>query len=406
MSDINSGFQDSSYSQILKFYFSVIMPGLNYNEFFNLDELNWIASILNRDEERQIKHRDQWGNWDFPFTKNDFNVPYLDKFIINRLKDRKDSGNSVWPDGKRFAFWLTHDLDVVSSGDPYSLSRKQLHLLGVSRSGTTKLKNSLYFIYNQMRKLSGYSNDNLWCYERWMEAEKSFGFNSTYFVFSRPESAGDLHEYDCDYTWNDKMKFRDRVLSVGEYICQIAEEGAEIGCHGSYLSWNNDRLLIDQRRKIEALVGKSVIASRQHFLHFDIQSTPDALRNAGFLLDSTLGFNRSIGFRAGTSYPYELIPRLIEVPQIIMDGALFNANSLDLDEALACEKVIRILDAVEEAGGCLTINFHPNYLLNKAWWNVYLFLLKELNRRNAACVNAAAIQRIFSSFSSAHSSDN
>ncbi|MBL7924336.1 MAG: polysaccharide deacetylase family protein [Bacteroidia bacterium] len=377
--------------RVLKAYFALIAPSCDYLSFFTHAEQQWIADVLLRKEEQQISHRDQWGNWEFPFTNEQYTLPYVDRFVLDRLGGKDKFPETPWPEKRRFAAWLTHDLDVLSLSDPLALLRRQMQAARHAAGYAEKALHYAHAAYSRLRSLRPAQQDPLWLYERWMDAEIAHGFNSTFFVFSRPSSKNDLHLYDCDYVWSDRMMYRACRMNAGDFIKRIMGEGVEIACHGSFNTWRNAALLKQQKDNLEDLIGKPVLASRQHFLHYDIHHTPDVLKEAGFKVDSTMGFNRTIGFRAGTSYPYKMLNGLLEVPQIIMDGALFNTNSLELDELLACRKIEKIMNEVETSGGCLTINFHPNYLLNPAWWNTYLFILKELKARNAACVNAASI---------------
>lgn len=391
-------FDDVLKRNVLSQYFAWIAPGADVFALFSEEERGWIADRLLRKEEFDLDHRDQWGNWDFNFTKEDYKIPYVDELVSQRIKEKGAFKKSVWPGDKKFAFWLTHDLDLVSSADPSVLTRMQHKLAGNASDKAQMILHRVHASYNSIRSVKPYTNDPLWEYEKWVDVEKEFGFDSTFFVFSRPSNEKDVHVYDCDFVFNDRMKYRSKNCSVAEFIQQLSKEGVEVGLHGSYLSWNNSDLLIDQKKKIERVIGRPVITARQHFLHFDVEKTPDALVRAGIKLDSSLGFNRSVGFRAGTSFPYSIMNGLVEVPQIIMDGALFNDNSLNYNEHLAQLEIERIVDRIEEVGGCLTINFHPNYLVNPTYWNTYKFILKELKSRNAACMNAERILALFQKF--------
>ena len=95
----------------------------------------------------------------------------------------------------------------------------------------------------------------------------------------------------------------------------------------------NDRLSRDQaqRQQISAALGKEIFSTRQHCLRYDAAITPQLHFEAGFTADSTQGYNRSTGFRAGTSFPYWAwnhqdscsIP-LLEIPLHVMDSTLFS----------------------------------------------------------------------------------
>lgn len=379
---------DEMRNHVLSQYLAFMAPDVDILVFFTEAERSWITDALLRQEEFDLEHRDQWGNWDFNFTKEDYKVPYVDDLVAHRMRERGVVRKSIWPGGKKFAFWLTHDLDLVSSADPVVLNRMQRKMARNTNDKSQTIIQGIHAAYNYLRSLMPYTQDPLWVYEKWIDLEKEFGFDSTFFVFSRPSDEQDMHVYDCDYVFNDRMKYRGKSCSVAAFIRQLSLEGVEVGLHGSYLSWNNSELLLDQKNKIESVLGKPILAARQHFLHYDVDKTPDALVKAGIKVDSTLGFNRSVGFRAGTSFPFSINAGLLAVPQIIMDGAFFNDNSLNYNEQLAKVEVKRIIDCIEEVGGCLTINFHPNYLLHSTYWNTYKFILNELKSRNAACMNA------------------
>ncbi len=115
--------------------------------------------------------------------------------------------------------------------------------------------------------------------------------------------------------------------------------------------------------------------------------TPLVHASNGILVDSTMGFNRSIGFRAGSCMPYKIGSNqglsLLEVPMLIMDGALFTTNAMELNEELAIYKSLQIMDYCEKIGGVLTINFHPNYIVFEKWWNVFKAIVNEAKNRNA-----------------------
>ena len=252
-----------------------------------------------------------------------------------------------------------------------------------------KMQLLAYRYYTFSRSLlSPVNNDPLWHFEKWADAEIKWGFNSTYFVYVGEGS----HKFDCDILPDDPMEFRGRRMKIKEYVTLLAQTGAEVGIHGSYLTFNNSDLLRKEITVLEDILGDKVHSSRQHYLHFETDTTPKVLKDCGIKVDSTLGFNRRPGFRAGTSFPY-YIDGVLEVPLTVMDGSLFNANSLNLSEKEACNKIIEIVDLVEETGGCLVVNFHPNYLNRNEWWNVYLFLLKELNSRKAYCTSMENIYK-------------
>ena len=150
-------------------------------------------------------------------------------------------------------------------------------------------------------------------------------------------------------------------------------------------------MLEEQRREIEQAAGQPVVSTRQHYLRYSARETPAVHATAGLGVDSTVGWNGIIGFRAGTCFPWwcwdnakqQSLP-VLEVPMAIMDTALFTC-CLDYTEEQGVAHSIEIMDRVQAVGGCLTLNWHPNYIHEPRMWNSYRTLLAEAARRNPWC---------------------
>jgi hypothetical protein len=224
--------------------------------------------------------------------------------------------------------------------------------------------------------------DPLWCYERWIAVEKRHGFKSSLLFF--PSVLTRRHEYDCSYRLTDPVRFDGSMMTVAEMIRRLSDDGFDCGLHGSYHSYDDARMLAAQKREIEEASGREVVSVRQHYLHYHAARTPRAQATAGLQVDSTQGFNRNIGFRAGTSFPYwcwnhaaaKSLP-LLEVPMVVMDGALFSPEAMEYDRDLAASHVIGIMNAVAAVGGCLTLNWHLHLVNDPAVFGVYEELLAE-----------------------------
>jgi hypothetical protein len=108
---------------------------------------------------------------------------------------------------------------------------------------------------------------------------------------------------------------------------------------------------------------------------------------AGFLADGTQGFNDTIGFRAGTSFPYQVwdwssncVLPLWQVPLHIQDGPLLRRwKTIDA----AVEVSVEFMDRVAAVGGCLGLLFHPAQLVTELGFTVYREVLLEARRRRA-----------------------
>ncbi len=327
--------------------------------------------------------------------------PVVDEDYLARGGKKPD-----WPEGKPFAVCLTHDVDMVTLYSYRQVCRGGSQAFVRAEDWTRKTKAMLAFSRDcSVTILRKRSTDPLHCYERWLEIEEKAGAHSTFFFWPGWSSIGKHHDSDCSYELTDRIIFDGQNCIVAEMIREIARQGWEIGLHASWYSFDDADEMRRQKDALEAALGHDVVSVRQHFLHYDIRVTPRVQAEAGFRYDSTLGFNDNVGFRFGTSYPWRLydlkaeteLP-ITEVPLIIQDGALLNpVKGMRLDEDTAFQYVMQIAKAVEEVGGILTLLWHPNAVLNPAWWNFYLRTLEYLQERNAWFGGVRDVTSIFES---------
>src|SRR5581483_3137203 len=113
---------------------------------------------------------------------------------------------------------------------------------------------------------------------------------------------------------------------------------------------------------------------------------PAALESAGFNYDSSVGFNNTVGFRAGTTQVYKPLTssHLLELPLHIMDTALFYPTYLNLRPAEAMNQVKEIIANAVRFGGCVTINWHDRSISpERCWDGFYKELIRELEANGA-----------------------
>lgn len=371
-----------------------------------LDEatLERVFRELSRTVEVETPARDLWGNWDFPYAESnrrgELYRAWIDRPLVELrergARERRDAVPApLWPDGKRFALCLSHDVDYVTPRPAparvLGLMRRDAGLFRKARGDRAAasaamrsvLVGGAYLARGGWRRASPEPS-----YDAWLRLEDRHGFRSTFFYF--PERVSHPHVYDCFYSYDDVVGWEGGRRRVREVMRSIAAAGWEVGLHGSYHSALAPNLLAEQKRQIEDAVGLPVTSTRQHWLHYDVKVTPRLQAAAGLLADSTQGFNRNIGFRAGTAFPYPCwdfergeASTVLEVPQHVMDGALFTSNALEYDQELATRHTIELMDEVERVQGCLTLSWHPNNIGNAVAMGVYEALLSEAARRGA-----------------------
>jgi len=124
---------------------------------------------------------------------------------------------------------------------------------------------------------------------------------------------------------------------------------------------------------------------RMHWLYYNQQS-PLVLEKAGAAYDSTIGYNETVGYRAGTAQAYKPLEasRLIELPLHVMDAALFYPAYLDLSSRQASRLLGKMVDNAVQYGGCLTVNWHDRSIApERLWGDSYRDLVQELESRGA-----------------------
>jgi hypothetical protein len=166
-------------------------------------------------------------------------------------------------------------------------------------------------------------------------------------------------------------RFQQRVRALSASV--------EVGLHPSYHSSDDATTTLRERDELQAVTGRAVQVSRQHFLRWRLPDTLRALASAGFTEDHSLGFPDRAGFRAGTCtpFPYYDLERdeetgLMLWPFACMDSALHDRMGIGADEALA--HIRPLIDEVRGVGGTFVSTWHDRFLSDsgpwKGWWGV------------------------------------
>jgi hypothetical protein len=215
-------------------------------------------------------------------------------------------------------------------------------------------------------------------FDRYLEIEAGLG--ATYFVIpdrdyaGRPLNGAGNDMRACRYAIDDIKPELQRTLSAG---CEVAVHGLDAWCDGARARVERD--------KVRQLTGDMESGVRMHWLYFDSNSQA-VLDQAGYSYDSTVGYNETVGFRAGTAQAYRPLSAttLLELPLQIMDTALFYPKHLGLADDEARPLVLGMADDVARNGGALTINWHDRSIAPERLWDgFYLEMLSELKGRGA-----------------------
>jgi len=360
-----------------------------------------LSRLLLRTEELETDVRDQWGRWEFEqsenFRRGKLGEPEVDVWLAE-VRERIGVANCapLWPNGHSFVVCPSHDVDMVTrTWTPRQVGRSLSTALSGSR-GRARAEAVLKACGRAVVFRTSRAPSSAATLQRCIEIELARDIRGSYFFTVHPP--GRASWYDSVYTVDDRLVFGDQRRRVRDVMNELAQAGFDVGLHGSSASATDGRLLSAQRAALEDASGAEVRTIRQHWLHWDVRLTPAAQAAAGFTADSTLGFNRNVGFRAGTSFPFFLSTPdpfrpvdVLEVPLIAQESALFGPNALKLDESLAREVVQTLVDRVASVGGVFTALVHPHSLLDDRVTSLYTWLLDYALERGAWVTSVAQV---------------
>ncbi len=368
--------------------------GLKNGQSVELPEMPYeLRRRFLRCEEYEKTHRDQWGEWEHSYSASYQDgklwIPEVDRWVSSlrrELRERAVPLEPLWPDGRDFAVCLTHDVDLVSEQSTFLQKTRQIKKFLSDRgaAGCRPARERISGIARTLARsaLTGTHAHptTLRTIETTLRIEKELGVFSSFLFTAWPLSKCSV--YDCVYSPGDPCNFRGKNVRVSDVMRTLAEEGFDVGLHGSYYSATSAEMLAEQKMVIQRAVGVDVVTTRQHWLKWNAGVTPRSQSAAGLLADSSMGFNRNIGFRSGTGLPYlffdavseEMIP-ILEVPLVIHEGALFGTNALEYDVDMARDVVGRMIDETAEHNSCLTMVVHPHSLVDGACEEFYSWFL-------------------------------
>ena len=292
------------------------------------------------------------------------------------------------PVGYSFIACLPHDVDHVGVRN-HKCDHTMLGFLYRATLGSvihffTGRKSLRQLIINWRAALSlpfvhlGLAKDFWHTFNQYLQIEK--GLTSTFFVIPKKGDPGQ----DANGHRPAKRAVQYEVGELTDDLHQLQSAGCEIGVHGID-AWRDSAKGREELERISSLTGKSELGVRMHWLFFDEQS-PVVLENAGFTYDSTVGYNNTVGYRAGTTQAFKplQVTKLLELPMHVMDTALFYPSYLNLSPKQAQGLVRGLINNVVRYGGVFTVNWHDRSIApERLWDDFYVNLLDDLKSRGA-----------------------
>ncbi len=193
------------------------------------------------------------------------------------------------------------------------------------------------------------------------EAKK---LHPTYFIL-----LGDWAAFDKNIS-HQNIDFQDIIKKIASQY--------NIGIHPSYRSNSSSLILKKEKKRLEKIIGKEVVFSRQHFLKLHLPDTYLHLINEGIKQDFSMGYADDIGFRASTAHAffwYDLTKEeestLVINPFQVMDVTLKEYLKLTPSEAYIA--IQNVKNNMQNTGGQLVTLWHNSSFDEdwKGWKEMY-----------------------------------
>ena len=175
---------------------------------------------------------------------------------------------------------------------------------------------------------------------------------------------GDWGKFDKNINWKTP-EFQKLILDLSHHL--------SIGIHPSYKSYLKQKTVQKEIDRLNEIIGKQTIKSRQHFLKLKLPDTYTILIENGIKEDYSMGFADGYGFRAGTCFPFYFfdltqnsVTDLKVYPITYMDGTLNQYLNLSIEQS--CDIVTQLKQTVKDVGGYFIPLWHNETIGNSGIW--------------------------------------
>jgi hypothetical protein len=279
-----------------------------------------------------------------------YKLGFLDRPIVDEYVELLWSMMKyLWPELKRKE--TVPEIIVGCDVDtPFDCSSKSISNLIRPLVGDLIKRRNLNQALNRVRRYFSFHReleinkdiDPFYTFDYYMDVVEKAGLKATFFFI--PDSSQPMN--GCYNLQDEKILLLIKI---------ITSRGHSIGLHGSYQSYNDRGILLNGIEKLYSVlnsigVSEPLIKNRQHYLRWDVMTTPDLLEEAGVDIDYSGGYADHAGFRYGTSKQFNLwswkqnkMLEIKEQPLVLMENSIFEYqclpyNQLTLDSLLNLKK--------------------------------------------------------------------
>ena len=167
-------------------------------------------------------------------------------------------------------------------------------------------------------------------------------------------------------------------------IKMLNKGGWEIGLHTDPSSINDVTKILEEKTKLEKILGQTIRGNRVHYLGFD-KDLPKKLQDLGFLYDSSIRHSKDkIDEKEMGFYKSD---KLIEFPITLMDAYMFTYMKIKEEQILSTFK--ETLDygrKLNQDFNVITVIWHDNVLKMKGG-RMYENILEYLTSQDDVTIN-------------------
>ena len=291
-------------------------------------------------------------------VKNNFiEQPVIDIWVYKLLEALKDK----FPNYN----YQTRDFNIISTIDvdaAFAYKNK-----GIVRTVGGFLKDMLQFrflkFWNRLLTVFNFKKDEFDTFSKLLKIKKEYNVTTLFFFL-----IGDYTTFDKNIS-SSNNKFKSLIKSVADY--------ASIGLHPSYFTLKNIEKLKKEKLRLETILNTPITFSRQHYLRLSIPETYQNLIDLDIEQDYSMGYARTVGFRASTCTPFYFYDLDFEIqtplkifPFAFMDVTLKDYMNLSPEQSL--QKILELKQVVKSVNGTFISLFHNETLSeNEVWkgWN-------------------------------------
>jgi hypothetical protein len=279
---------------------------------------------------------------------------------------KKSRQIDLWPDGRRFALAVTHDVDIARR------SMKGSIRLLFKRTPPGRFKG----LYDSIRSSFGKQRNPYDRISEWIKTEEDLRVKSTFFIFAGPRRHRDDPKYSLD-------------MFSGS-LEDIRRNGCELALHSGINCYEGDGLT-DSRSGLGNYAGFNIVGLRPHYLSAHLPQYWRSAAESGFSYSSCLAFDDDIGHLDGIDLPFIPFDKekdtaidLVEIPLAIMDCALIRNEAAGSDEVISRGK--DLIDQAADSGGMIVLDWHQRTLYNPdypGWGELFRTITSYALRKEA-----------------------